>query len=150
MCTYAKENATKFAIWQSHSRSNQILVSKKLFGNRTLAISRLCCGAKIHSFKWMYIIFVFSVCPPFQCCVLGTLEFLQRSSLLQKHMRARTVSQDVLKEKQPSSLACTVPLFFYNHRNLRLEIHTSVRVVIMCQWVWSRGGGLLSSWLNKK
>lgn len=53
----------------------------------------------------------------------------------------RTAAQDALNEKQLSSLACTLPLFFfYNHKNLLLEIHTSVRVVIMCQRVWSGGG----------
>lgn len=53
----------------------------------------------------------------------------------------RAAAQDALNEKQLSSLACTLPLFFfYNHKNLLLEIHTSVRVVIMCQRVWSGGG----------
>ncbi len=28
---------------------------------------------------------------------------------------------------------------YYKHENLLLEIHTSVRVVIMCRWVWGRG-----------
>lgn len=52
------------------------------------------------------------------------------------------------KGKHASALACTMPSY-HKHENLLLEIHTSVRVVIMCQRVWGRGGGLLSSWLNK-
>lgn len=78
----------------------------------------------------------------------GDIGIFANISLLWKHTRA--AAQDVLKEKQLPSLACTVPLFFlYNDKNLLLEIHTSVKVVIMCQRVWSGGGGLLSSWLNK-
>lgn len=82
---------------------------------------------------------------------LGTLEFLQKACCFENMSGYKDVAaaQDVLKGKQASSLACTVILFFYKHKNLLLEIYTSVRVVIMCQRVWSEGGGLLSSWLNK-
>lgn len=52
-------------------------------------------------------------------------------------------AQDVLKEKQASSLACTVPLFFYKHKNLLLEIHTSVRVVIVSLGVEQRGRAVI-------
>lgn len=52
----------------------------------------------------------------------------------------RAAAQDALNVKQLSSLTCTLPFLFYNHKNLLLEIHTSVRVVIMCQRVESGGG----------
>ena len=74
---------------------------------------------------------------------------------------AVAAAQDTFKGKHTSALACTMPSYF-KHENLLLEIHTSVRVVIMCQRVRGRGvggvggrggggggGGLLSSWLNK-
>lgn len=41
-------------------------------------------------------------------------------------------AQDTLKGKHASALACTMPSY-YKHENLLLEIHTSVRAVIMCQ-----------------
>lgn len=56
--------------------------------------------------------------------------------------------RDVFKGKHAYALVCTMHSY-YKQENLLLEIHASVRVVIMCQRVWGSGGGLLSSWLNK-
>lgn len=97
----------------------------------------------------VYHVRVFSVTSLTVLC-LGTLEFLQKTLCFENVSGHKDVAaaQDVLKGKQASFRACTVSLF-HRHKNLLLEILTSVMVVIMCQRVWREQGGLLSSWLNK-
>lgn len=56
-------------------------------------------------------------------------------------------AQDTFKGKHATTLACTMPSY-YKHENLLLEIHTSVGVVIMCQWVWGSGEEVWGCYLH--
>lgn len=114
-----------------------------MFGNLTPAIGPAFDGAArffmrdniISSSRRVYSLSL-------QSSSFGTCWMLQKPFLLWKYITAPVAvadAQDKFKGKYMSALACTIPSY-YEHENLLLEIHTSVRVVIMCQRVWGRGG----------